>query len=103
MIHESVNLRAGAPTTFADRADRSKYEVECRDARRAQLVPYAVAPRQRVVTASGQVIVAGQEVTEAMLVGAVDSAKRAVPAWRVLRDLVASGRVLEADTMPEAG
>ncbi|MGC4088329.1 MAG: hypothetical protein QM756_10600 [Polyangiaceae bacterium] len=103
MIRESVNLRAGCPTTFADREARSKYEVECRDARRAQLVPYAVAPRQQVVTASGKTIGTGQEVTEAMLVGAVDSAKRAVPAWRVLRDLVSAGIVLEADSMPVAG
>jgi len=55
-------------------------------------VRFQVAPGERVETPSGSVLAAGTEVTAAMLHGNPNE-----PAWRLLKELVDSGRVLEAD------
>jgi hypothetical protein len=87
-----ADLRGGASLRrCGSEADRQAYLVECKTARRAQTVRFAVAPRDAVTTPAGKIITAGSEIRASDLHGGSE------PAWRMLRDLVEAGRVLEAD------
>ena len=82
----------GSPIQFGTEADRQAYLAECQTLRRSMTVRFAVAPRCAVTTPSGRAISAGLEVRASDLHGSSE------PAWRLLRELVDAGRVLEADS-----
>ena len=92
---QTVNLRT--PQLIFDRfgsdEDRQAHEQECARIRKTMTVRFQVAPGASVTTPSGRVLVAGTEVTAAMLHGKPD-----VPAWKGLKDMVETGVVLEADS-----
>ena len=83
----------GSPIQFGSETDRQAYLAEVKAVRATQSFRFAVAPRCAVTTPWGKVITAGCEVRASDLHGQPNA-----PAWRLLRDLVHSGRVLEADS-----
>lgn len=87
-----VDIRGYSTRRFGTEEDRQRYLAECRRIRKTMTVRFQVAPGESVKTPSGSVLEAGTQVTAAMLHGKQDE-----PAWRVLKELVDSGRVLEAD------
>jgi len=87
-----ADIRGTSSLQFGDRATQQAHLAECKAARAAQKVRFAVAPRCAVTTPSGRVIGAGLEVRAADLHGGT------APAWAVLAELLACGRVLEADS-----
>jgi len=87
-----VDLRGNSTRRFGTEEDRQRHLAECKRVRKSMTVRFQVAPGESVTTPAGLVLVAGSEVTAAMLHGKPDE-----PAWRVLKELVDSGRVLEAD------
>ena len=90
-----ADIRGTSSLQFGDAATQQAYLAECQRVRRSMTVRFAVAPRCAVTTPAGKVIGAGSEVRTSDLHGGSE------PAWRVLKALVDSGRVLEADKAPE--
>lgn len=89
-MKQVVNLRSGGiPIGFGSEADREIYELEVEQARDAQKVPYAVAPRVTVKARDG-VLHPGQEVKAEEL-----EVPKGIAPWLHLRRLVDKGFVLE--------
>lgn len=101
--HQLVDLRVDfGGIHFGSREEQRAYERACILARKAQVVPFAVAPRRTLVTPRG-ILKAGDEVRQSDFEGTFfvtrdgngRELRHPVPAWRALRDAVEDGRVLE--------
>ena len=117
VVRQVVNLRTRIPFRFSTREAEREYELEVAAARRAQAVPYAVAPRATLKLPNGAQKLAGEAVflsdfegctvmTSEVAGVTVTTSKpgRAnqmlVPARKALADAVFEGLVIEGYNVP---
>jgi hypothetical protein len=97
-MHQQINMRAAYARLGGDESTQHAYEAECERFRSSMRVPYAIAPRQRLLGRNGW-LEAGSEVRPEDVLGR-DDPHGYTPPHVVLRSLISKGVVLEASDLP---